>query len=387
MPLDHLIYVSSGNIPSIAANAMAQVKQATAFAQLLSRVELLIPATWRDVLGLRRFDFITFYGLSTPPPITQLPIYPWLHYPLRSGYGIRRFFNRAAAIYTRWRRPQIAYTRSLPAARLLTSYRVPTVFECHDPAPLGFRTTFEEHPLFRHYLAGVVTTLPKLTGSYVDVGISAERVLAAYGAVDVQQYAAAPDRDTARQQLGLPLDAPLAVYAGHLYPHRGIEDIFTLARRNPGVNFLLVGGWPVDVEQREAECAALGLQNVQLAGFKPQQDLPRYIAAADVCLMPFSRHLPNANWAIPTKMYEYMAAGRPIIATDLPFVQGFLQHEKNALLVEPDNPDALDVACKRLLSDNNLAVNLAAQARQDVQPYSWEKRARRIIAWLHDLSV
>lgn len=387
MPFEHLIYVSSGNVPSKAANSMAQLKMAQAFAEILPRFELVVPTDWLAVLGLKRFDLCYWYGLAEPLPLIRLPIYPWLRYPLPANVRLR-FFMRLAAIVTRFKHPQVAYTRSLPAARLLTAYRVPTVYECHDPATAAFTTAFSQRPRFREYLHGVVTTRPSLAESYVSLGIPGVRVLVVPGAVDLRLFTRCPERDMARRALKVGLDVPLALYAGHLYANRGIEDIFAVAQRNPAVQFMLVGGWSSDVARREAERRDKGLNNVRLCGFVPQSELLHYLAAADVCLMPFSRHLPNADWAIPTKMYEYMAAARPIIATNLPLAEGVLRHEENALLVEPDTPAAIHTALQRLLNNPALAKRLAAQAQQDVQPFSWENRARRILNWLQNtLSV
>jgi len=79
-------------------------------------------------------------------------------------------------------------------------------------------------------------------------------------------------------------------------------------------------------------------------------------------------------------MFEYMAAARPIVASDLPALRGTLQHERNALLVAPDEVAPLAAAIARALADSGLAARLAAAARADVAQLSWEARARTVLA-------
>ena len=82
------------------------------------------------------------------------------------------------------------------------------------------------------------------------------------------------------------------------------------------------------------------------------------------------------------KMFEYMASGRPIVASDIPSIAEIL-NENNAVLVAPDNPKALAAGTKRILADNNLAEKISKQACADVQKYTWEERARRIREFIH----
>jgi glycosyltransferase involved in cell wall biosynthesis len=77
-------------------------------------------------------------------------------------------------------------------------------------------------------------------------------------------------------------------------------------------------------------------------------------------------------------MFEAMAAGRPIIASDLPTIREVLKHEHNALLVEPHDLEAWSQAVNRLRLDRSLAVRLATNARAEARNYSWVERASRI---------
>ena len=81
----------------------------------------------------------------------------------------------------------------------------------------------------------------------------------------------------------------------------------------------------------------------------------------------------------PLKMFEYMASGRAILATDLPAIKTTLRHGKNAWLVEPDDKIALLAGLKHLLSNDDTCDSLGAQAKSDVKKHTWDQRASRIM--------
>ena len=83
----------------------------------------------------------------------------------------------------------------------------------------------------------------------------------------------------------------------------------------------------------------------------------------------------------PVKMFEYMAGGRPIIASDLPTIREVL-NEKNAVFVPPDNPSALAQAIEELLKHPERAQEFARQAKRDVLAYSWDERTKRILSFI-----
>jgi YD repeat-containing protein len=87
----------------------------------------------------------------------------------------------------------------------------------------------------------------------------------------------------------------------------------------------------------------------------------------------------------PLKLFEAMAAGRPVIASDLPSIREILTDGVNALLVPPEDPAALAKALRMLASDNALGKRLAERSAQDVQRYTWDERGRKIASMLRDI--
>jgi glycosyltransferase involved in cell wall biosynthesis len=108
-------------------------------------------------------------------------------------------------------------------------------------------------------------------------------------------------------------------------------------------------------------------------------EVPFWIRACDVATIPWPWNDFSAYYTSPLKLFEYMGAGTPIVASDLPSLREVLRHGENAWLVEPGNPEELAQGLQRILSDRILAQKLAQEARQDVVQYSWQKRAATIL--------
>jgi glycosyltransferase involved in cell wall biosynthesis len=123
----------------------------------------------------------------------------------------------------------------------------------------------------------------------------------------------------------------------------------------------------------------MGIGNVLVPGFVPHRDVPGCLAAADVLVLPYLKRIFSAEYMSPLKLFEYMAACRPIVASDLPALRTVLRHEENALLCEPDSVEALAAAVRRVLADADLGRRLADRAREDVQSYTWDRRAKTIL--------
>ena len=114
-------------------------------------------------------------------------------------------------------------------------------------------------------------------------------------------------------------------------------------------------------------------------GFVPPSDIPLYLAAADMLVMPTTPDLAYAAYTSPLKLFEYMASGRPIVASGLASVREVLDDGGNAVLYEADSADGLAEAVGRLVASPTLGRSLAERALQDVARYAWDARARRII--------
>jgi len=123
---------------------------------------------------------------------------------------------------------------------------------------------------------------------------------------------------------------------------------------------------------------------VKFVGFVPHRDIKEYLKEADVGVIPLTDNVTSRYFTSPLKLFEYMAAGLPIVASDLPTIREVLIDHKNAVLVNPGDSKDLARGIKELLDNQELANKLAQRAYEDVKQYSWDMRAERIISVLND---
>ena len=179
------------------------------------------------------------------------------------------------------------------------------------------------------------------------------------------------------------------VYAGHLYAWKGVDVLLDALGQLDGVRGVIVGGYEKepDLARLRERAARLGISDrVTFTGLVPPSAVAAYLRAARVLVLPNPASAISTRFTSPLKLFEYMAAGRPIVASDLPSIREVLRHEENALLVEPGNPTALAAGVRRLLEDRALADRLAHAAMTEVQDYSWDRRAERLEALLQQVT-
>ena len=214
----------------------------------------------------------------------------------------------------------------------------------------------------------------------IDPGLT---VIAPNG-VEPERYAALPDPPDARGRLGLPERVTVGC-TGHLYAGRGAELFLALAGRFPQASFVWTGGRPEDVAAQRERAARAGLQNVTFSGFVPQSEVPLHQAAADILLMPYGRSIAgssggnSADICSPMKLFDYLAARRAILCSDLPVFHEVLDAEC-AAFAPPEDEAGWSAALAVLLANSALRARLSARAGEKAVQYSWRARQERILA-------
>ncbi len=361
--------LAPSQVPSTTANSIQVMKVCQALQQVGHRVHLWLPGSQP-----RPWDALAnHYGLSTPFEISGLKTDLSLkRYDLAvQGVAAARKWG-ADALYT-W----------LPQAAFWAARRgLPTLLELHDrpTGRLGPRLLrWFAASRTPHRLLFITQALRRALEREFGLRVPDSRAVIAPDGVDLERYQNLPPAEELRRQLGLP-QGPLALYTGHLYAGRGMEILEYLAVHAPQVHFVWLGGRPADVDAWRGRAAILGLANLQVAGFVENRLIPAYQSAADVLLMPYERVITTssggntADICSPMKMFEYMAAGRAILSSDLP-VLGEVLNAGNALLLPPEEPQAWLAALLRLVEDAPLRQQLGSRARADVEQYTWQARA------------
>lgn len=391
------LYLANIRVPSEKAHVFQVFQVVDALSAAGLGVELLYPRR-ANLPGIGERDPARLYGLRHSPrtrtvfsldavklvtidlPFLNRPPFPSL------AFGLQALsFTLAVAQYARRTPVDAVYSRDWPVLAAVAATmpsrarRAPLYWEAHD-VPQGRAA----RALLRRLLPqlhGTVAISAGLRDALIDLGAAAEAILVAPDAVDVTRFTAAPDRERARATLHLPQGTPVVVYTGHLYRWKGAHTLALASHfLPPDAVMCIVGGTPADVVAFRDFLAREHLTHVRLPGYVPPAEVPLWLAAADVLALPNSgTSAISARYTSPLKLFEYMAARRPIVASDLPSLREVLVHGQNALLVPPDHPAALAEGLRAVLGDGALAQRLAEQAGQDVVGRTWDARAQAIM--------
>lgn len=362
------------------ANRLSMLKNMAAAVRLGHEVVLITPRegmTARAAAQALR-EALDDFGIQERFPVKCIP-------RLAFKGRVRRSFDLLAATWARTKNFDLVWSREFYAADYATAFGLKTVLEHHHP----FRERqwkVARRMLGRESFAGVAAISDAHRRTLIRGGWPAEKVIAVHSGVDLAQFdeTGQADRQLVRARLAAPSRA-LVLYAGSLYEGKGGEQILLTAQRLKDVKFVLVGGRDFEVAALKERAASLGLENVELVGHVPHAEIPAYLLAADILIAPFTADGRDVAgkviipFASPVKLFEYMAAGKPIVTSDVGAIPEVLKHEEHALLTTPGNVDELAESISRLLSDRALASRLGQAARRGARLYSWESRVARVL--------
>ncbi len=360
--------ISTSTIPSTTANSIQVMKVCQAYAQLGIDVSLYIPGdekySWLDLADI--YGLHTIFKIIWIKPSRKLRSYD--------------FALKATLLAKKWG-AHVVHTWSVHTALILDFKKFPYLLELHElPSgkfgPYLYKRVFQSWNKKR-FLPITNALWIQLTEHY-SIRIEPNNVVISPDGVDFERYESLPIPSKARTQLGLP-ERWSAVYTGHLYPGRGMQLLIELAISLPDVQFVWVGGNPVDIEIWRSQVISQKIDNIVLTGFIKNEKIPLYQAAGDVLLMPYEKSIQGSSGGntvdicSPMKMFEYMATGRPIISSDLPVLREVL-NEENSIFCEVENSSEWINTIKNIRKNPQVFAKLANQARLDVAQYTWKQR-------------
>lgn len=371
-------YLSISELPSTAANSVHVMKMCRALAQEGCRV-VLFARRGREV-EREPFDY---YGVERCFEIE------WCYRPSISSAGGLLYALHAGRRARALQRPDVYYARHAYSLAVVARSNVPLVFEAHG-APRHAIQDWVERWLFRRpNFTHLVVISDALAAEYVRrfPSLDERRILVARDGAD------APAQDSDGRSVGERWpgrQGRLQVgYVGGLYPGRGIDIIVELAWRMPNTDFHVIGGTEQDVATWKHGVVQT---NIHFHGHIPHAELGGPFARMDILLAPYQRrvhlrggHGDTVQWMSPMKIFEYMAQGKPIIASDLGVLREILVNGRNCLLAAPDSIDAWESALRRLAEDPKLREALGVEAREAlVKKYTWRIRASAILRCLEE---
>lgn len=367
-----ICYLTESILPSFSADSVNSMRMCNGLAQAGHEVVLVVPD--RPLPVPVNEDPHAYYGIPASFRIDKIP---WRLIAGRSYY-----YGYCAARHCRRLKPDLVYSRSNWEAMFSAWLGLPTVFEAH--MAIGGRVTERMFSflLGSRNLKGIVSISDALKKYLVDEwSYPGERIVVARDAADVG--------DVSPLDLAIGRRGVVKVgYAGMLVPGRGIEFMFALAARLPGMDFHILGGTPGQVDYWRKQNPGA---NVYFHGGQPPRNVPRWLKACDIVIAPYGQKVTIGlgeealitNWTSPMKLFEYMAAGKAIVCSDLPVLREFMRSGENSLLCPPGEVEPWVEALSRLAADSSLRTRLGAQALREVKEnYSWRKRAELVVKGL-----
>jgi len=372
-----LLYIANQRLPTQKAYGLQISKMCEAFADEGVSVELLVPTRQngdpKKIFG--------YYGVRKNFLVTTVAS-PDFYWP-----GV---LDRVAFFVKQW----IASVRLVRVAML----RGVDLLYSRDEFPIFLASFFSRHSRlcfeahryssrrslyywrFRRMGVKVIAISNGIRDKFIEFGYDPKNVLVAHDGVDLQEFAITETKSECRLKVNFPSNKFIVLYAGALYDWKGAH-ILAEAVQNFDEGFLVafVGGAD-DVIARYTK--KYGRSNVLFLGRQSHEKIPAYIRAADCVILPNSgKYDISKLYTSPLKMFEYMASGTPIVASDLPSIREVLS-ENEAFFFEADNSKDLARTIQYALEHSTEAQQRASQARQLVESYTWQSRAKNIVAYL-----
>jgi glycosyltransferase involved in cell wall biosynthesis len=378
-----LIYLANNRLPTEKAHGLQIVQMCEAFVQAGYAVTLVTSRRINTPEMRAIQDIWVHYGVEHSFEFRQIPCLDLISrvpsWAQRFAFLVQLItYLIALGIWLLPRRAEVIYTRELFIAALvkLTRPRTRLVYEVHQMLHSRLGTSLQCWMVRRVPVVPVTAHLAEKLG--------AKQSLVAHDGFRAERFAALSSHDEARRALGLPAEAFVVGYAGRLHTMQMSKGVDTLveaiARSGTDVDLLLVGGPEegITVMRQVWIDSGLPAERLHAVGQVAPDEVPRHLAAMDVgtLLLPWTEHF--AYYASAIKLFEYMAAGCVVLASNLPSTAEVVRDGESALLVPPGDIPACADAIRRLVEDRDLCAQLRAQALQDVQQYTWAARANRI---------
>src|SRR3989344_49718 len=343
-----LLYIANLRLPTEKAYGIQIAKMCEAFAVSGHEVKLFYPHRRNPAISQ---DIFSYYSVKNNFVVCEIESKDF-YFPAfldKVSFLIKNYFSAKALVNKSLKEgAEVYYTRDERVAYILSKKGKNVVFECH-------RFSSKKKSFYRHFKK-IVAISDGLKEDLVKNGIKDLGILVARDGVDMNLFNADTIKEDARKKMDLPLDKKIIMYTGHLYEWKGASVLLETAHnfhKEEEVLFVFVGGTEYDVKNFREK--AEGLKNVLILGHKPYVHIPSFLKSADVLVLPNLANVKiSQNYTSPLKLFEYMAAKRPIVASRLPSIEEIL-NDNNAILVDSNSSEKLADGIRCALSDTTRA--------------------------------
>ncbi len=389
-----LLYISLMRLPTEKAHGLQIMQNCEAFADAGYAVTLWVARRWNSAELRAVADPFAYYGVRANFKVRRIPcidIFP-LFPPESAGariafYILQLSYALVSAILLLFTRADIYYSRDAFILSLLLRLRAreSLAYEVHQFPQSGRGAALQRHVVAN--VGSIIAVTPRLKADLASQrGADPARTIIAHDGIRRARFAGVPEQVAARQQIGWPQEAFIVGYVGRLHTvgmDKGVGTLVEALVAIEGAHLALVGGPDDMADALRKRWLELGAppERFLYAGHVLPADVPRYLSAFDVCTLPLPATRHFAQHASPMKLFEYMAAGRAIVASDLPGWSDVVADGNTALLLLPDDIAAWSAAMERLRREPDLRDRLGENARERALTlYTWDARAEKILA-------
>ncbi|MBI3627201.1 MAG: glycosyltransferase family 4 protein [Candidatus Sungbacteria bacterium] len=362
-----IIYVANVRMPTERAHGLQIVKMCEAFSSAGAAVTLVVPRR-KNLITADPFEF---YGIPKSFEIRWLPVWDLVSWGYL-GYVIEAISFAFATIRIPVQKTDILFTRDI-FSTLLFSFRTRNVFyEMHNFPRSGlwfWRLTLKR-------MRGIISTNKwKADQLILQFGFSKNRIISFPNGFDPTEFVG-----LSPASFRFSAERPVILYTGNLFGWKGADILARAAKILPTYDFVFIGGSPREYEDFRKKFGSYA--NIHLLGRRPHNEIPRYLATADILALPNSAQDPESVYSTsPIKLFEYMASGKPIVAADLPAIREIVSEEE-VFFFRPDDPESLAEKMKEVFQNLEFGEGKAKAAKIKVSQYTWDHRARAILSFL-----
>lgn len=359
----NIIYIANARFPNEKAHGIQFAKTCESFSNLGVNLELILPKRKTEV----KEDPFNYYDIKNK--FKYKKIFAPNFFPKTSlGFLLSSFiFGINSFFFILRKKDSIIYSIDLdPISFFLLPFLGRKIFfEMHGPK----KNNFLNRLLFKK-IKGIIAINEAVKNDLIKkFPYLKDKIIVCSNGLDLEENY---KKEEARKNLGIDLSKKMVVYTGSFQDWKGIETIIEAAKRLEGVLFYFVGG------RKNGDFP----QNIYFMGMRNFKEMSLWRAAADVLIVTGTKKDEYSYfYTSPMKLFEYMGAKRPIIASRTPAIEQVVS-DKEVFFHEPDNPQ--DLANKiKFVFENKEEVNKKIESAYiKAGEYTWENRAKKILKFI-----
>jgi len=306
------------------------------------------------------------------PPILKIPILDYFSMIFTYNREIRKQIKEFA--------PNVIITHSILtnylAMRLARHNHIPLVYHMNDvnPTLIPFKPLqpvgrIIEKRILRN-ADKVIVINEKLREYAINMGADPEKTCVVRAGIDLERFNPEINGKEIREKYGIKDDDIVLFFMGWLYHFSGLKEVaIELSKiKDNTIKLLIVGDGDAFKDLQRIKERYNMEDKIILAGKQPYDNIPKFIASSDICLLPAYKNEVMKN-IVPIKMYEYMVMRKPVIATSLPGIMKEFGKDNGVIYV--DRPEDVLKKAVELIKDNRIEEE-GRKARKFVEKYSWD---------------